>query len=76
MPQKSACNTTIRSDLLQTAKSLNIKLSEVFEFALEQEVRKRKQQQWFEQNKDAIEAHNQETHKNGTFSESIGQWDA
>lgn len=75
MPQKSACNTTINSDLLKTAKDLNIKLSVVFEIALEKEVAIRKQAQWMKDNKSAIELHNQEILKNGTFSESIGQLD-
>lgn len=73
VPQKSACNTTINSDLLKTAKALNIKLSVVFESALEKEVTIRKQAQWMKENKVAIELHNQEILKQGTFSESIGQ---
>ncbi len=73
MPQKSACNTTINSNLLKAAKELNIKLSVVFESALEKEVTIRKQAQWMKDNKSAIELHNQEILKNGTFSESIGQ---
>ena len=75
MPQRSACNTTINSDLLKTAKDLNIKLSVVFESALEKEVTIRKQAQWMKENKSAIELHNQEILKHGTFSESIGQLD-
>jgi antitoxin CcdA len=75
MSQKSACNTTINSDLLKTAKALNIKLSVVFESALEKEVTIRKQALWMKENKSAIELHNQEILKQGTFSESIGQLD-
>lgn len=75
MTQKSACNTTINSELLKTAKALNIKLSAVFESALEEEVKRRKQTLWMRENQLAIETHNHNVRNNGTFSESIGQLD-
>ena len=42
MRQKVSCNTSINSDLLNEAKSLNIKLSEVFEAALIRAVNEKK----------------------------------
>ena len=42
MRQKVSCNTSINSDLLNEAKSLDIKLSEVFEAALIRAVNEKK----------------------------------
>ena len=73
MGLKTSCNTTINKTLLNEAKSLNIKLSTIFESALAQAVREEKQKIWFEQNQSAIKSHNQAINESGTFSESIGQ---
>jgi len=73
MRQKVSCNTSINSELLSEAKSLNIKLSEVFETALVQAVNEKKKVMWFKQNNDALNAHNQKVLETGTFSESISQ---
>ena len=47
MRQKVSCNTSINSDLLNEAKSLDIKLSEVFEAALIRAVNEKKKVEWF-----------------------------
>mgnify|MGYP000551358493 CR=1 FL=1 len=73
MRQKVSCNTSINGELLSEAKSLNIKLSEVFENALVIAVNEKKKAQWFKQNNDALDAHNQKVLQTGTFSESISQ---
>ena len=73
MSIKASCNTTVNKDLLNEAKSLNIKLSPLFESALEVAVRKEKQKRWFEQNQAAIDIHNQKVNETGTFSETIEQ---
>ncbi|MAI39039.1 MULTISPECIES: type II toxin-antitoxin system CcdA family antitoxin [Alteromonas] len=73
MRQKVSCNTSINSELLSEAKSLNIKLSEVFETALIQAVNEKKKVEWFKHNKDALNTHNQKVLETGTFSESISQ---
>ena len=73
MRQKVSCNTSINSDLLNEAKSLDIKLSEVFEAALIRAVNEKKKVEWFKQNDGALKDHNDKVIKNGTFSESIGQ---
>ena len=75
MRQKVSCNTTINRDLVNEAKSLNIKLSEVFEAALVSEVKARKRNNWLNENADAIQTHNQKIREQGTFSEKIGQLD-
>ena len=73
MGLKISCNTTINKDLLNEAKSLNIKLSSIFESALSIAVREKKQKIWFAQNQSAINSHNEKINEAGTFSESIRQ---
>jgi post-segregation antitoxin (ccd killing protein) len=75
MRQKVSCNTTINRDLLHKAKSLNIRLSEVFEDALVKAVASKQKEKWLKQNSDAISQHNDSINKHGTFSEMIGQLD-
>jgi len=75
MRQKVSCNTTINRDLLNEAKSLNIRLSEVFEDALVKAVASKQKEKWLEQNSVAISQHNDSINKHGTFSEMIGQLD-
>ncbi|MEM0909492.1 MAG: type II toxin-antitoxin system CcdA family antitoxin [Pseudomonadota bacterium] len=59
MRLKSSCNTSINSELLNEAKSLDIKLSEVFESALAEAVKEKKKAMWFKQNANALQEHNQ-----------------
>ncbi|GEM_PF-797203 len=75
MRQKVSCNTTINRELINEAKSLNIKLSEVFESALLLEVKAKKRDIWLKENFKAIKEHNQKILTQGTFSEKIGQFD-
>nr|WP_136249947.1 type II toxin-antitoxin system CcdA family antitoxin [Ningiella ruwaisensis] len=73
MRQKVSCNTTISKSLLSEAKTLNLKLSEIFESALAQEVARKKSDIWLKENHDAIAKHNQNIVEKGTFSENTGQ---
>jgi antitoxin CcdA len=75
MRQKVSCNTTINRALVNEAKSLDIKLSEVFEAALLAEVKARKRDNWLNENASAIQKHNQKIREHGTFSEKISQFD-
>lgn len=75
MRQKVSCNTTINRELLTEAKSLNIRLSEVFEDALAKAVASKQKEKWLAQNAEAISQHNDSINKHGTFSEMIGQFD-
>jgi len=70
-----SCNTSISRALINEAKSLNIKLSEVFEAALISEVKAKKRDKWLNENVNAIQKHNQQILEQGTFSEKIGQLD-
>jgi antitoxin CcdA len=59
---KRAADLSVNSDLLSTAKDLDVHLSG--EQALEEIVRKRLQERWLEENREAIAAYNEhfETH--------------
>lgn len=75
MRTKVSCNTTINRALLDEAKRLDIRLSEVFEHALLVAVSEKRKEQWLAQNALAIAQHNQAISESGTFSEMIGQLD-
>ena len=66
---KKATNVTINSDLLQKAKSYKINISKNFEAYLTEVVRKREEQQWLEENKEAIDAFNESVENRGLFGD-------
>jgi len=66
---KKATNVTINSDLLQKAKSYKINISKNFEAYLAEVVRKREEERWLEENKEAIDAFNKRVEKEGCFSD-------
>ena len=68
---KKATNVTINSDLLQKAKSYKINISKNFEAYLAEVVKKREEQQWLEENREAIDAQNKRMEKYGSFSDGI-----
>ncbi|SFV62392.1 CcdB antidote CcdA [hydrothermal vent metagenome] len=68
---KKATNVTINSDLLQKAKSYKINISKNFETYLAEVVRKREEQRWLEENKEAIDKQNERIEKYGCFSDGI-----
>ncbi len=66
---KKATNVTINADLLQKAKSYKINISKNFEAYLADVVRKREEQQWLEENREAIDAFNERVKREGCFSD-------
>ena len=68
---KKATNLTINSDLLQKSKKYKINLSQNFEQYLEALVRKKTQEEWEKENKEAIDAYNDDIAKNGLFSDGL-----
>ena len=66
---KKATNLSINKNLLAEARSLNINLSATLESALTEKVRQEKRNQWLQENREAIEACNSYTDKNGLFSD-------
>ncbi len=68
---KRATNLSINSDLLEKAKSYNINLSKSFESYLNELVKKRAEEEWKEENLQAIEAFNERVDKQGVFSDGL-----
>lgn len=68
---KKATNVTINSDLLQKAKAYKINISKNFEAYLAEVVKKREEERWLEENREAIEAQNKRIAKHGCFSDGI-----
>ena len=66
---KKATNVTINSDLLKKAKAYKINISKNFEAYLAEVVRKREEQRWLEENKEAIDAFNERVEKRGLFGD-------
>jgi antitoxin CcdA len=69
-PKKSA-NLTINSELLQRSKEFHINLSQALEQKLIELLYKKTKQQWFGQNKEALESYNRWVKKHGVFSEEM-----
>lgn len=72
-PRKAA-NLTVRVDLLEEARARRINLSQTLEVALAAELRRRREAEWLEQNKAAIEAYNREIAEHGLFSDRHRQF--
>ena len=71
---KKAANLTVRADLLEEARARKINLSQTLEAALQAELKKRREAEWLEQNKAAIEAYNLEIAEHGLFSDAFRQF--
>ena len=68
---KKATNLTINSDLLKKSKEYKINLSQKFEQYLESIVREKTKEAWEKENREAIEAYNEDVAKNGVFSDGL-----
>ena len=68
---KKATNVSIRSDLLEDARKLNINLSQEFENHLVEVVRKRRAEQWLRDNREAIEAYNRHIERDGLWNDDF-----
>lgn len=73
-PSKKATNLSIRTDLLEDARALDINLSREFEKHLEQVIRQRRAEQWKRDNREAIEAYNAFIRENGIWSDEFRTW--
>jgi antitoxin CcdA len=62
---KRATNVSLRSDLIEEAKSLGINISEACEQGLAEEVARSRKEAWLEENLPALEAWNQWVRENG-----------
>jgi antitoxin CcdA len=68
---KKAANLSVRADLLEEARAYKINLSQTLEAALQVELKKRREDEWREQNKEAIAAYGRFVEKHGLFSDSF-----
>lgn len=71
---KKAANLTVRADLLEEARARKINLSHTLEVALAAELKRQREAEWREQNKEAIEAYNREIAEHGLFSDGFRQF--
>jgi antitoxin CcdA len=67
--RKKATNVSIRSDLLDAARSAGISLSALFERALRDELRRAAQAEWRANNREAVATYNAHVGKHGVFSD-------
>jgi antitoxin CcdA len=67
--RKIATNLSARADIVQEAKKLGLNLSEVFESALAEAVRRRRQEAWLAENREAIVSYNAKVARDGVFSD-------
>lgn len=68
---KKATNLSINSELLSKAKDLDINLSAALEQALAQLLKQHQQEQWLQENREAIAAYNQDVEKHGSFGDAL-----
>lgn len=69
--RKAPTNLSLRIDLVERAKALDLNLSEVVETALEQAIALAEQARWLAQNEDAIDYFNKFVEKHGVFGEEF-----
>jgi antitoxin CcdA len=67
---KKAANLSVRADLLEEARARKINLSQTLEVALAAEIKKRREDEWREQNKEAIAAYGRLVDREGLLSDS------
>ena len=68
---KKATNLSVNGDLLRRARELDINLSAVLEESLRAVVSRRLQEQWLEENREAIRAYNEHVESKGVFSDGV-----
>ena len=65
--KRRSINLTIREDILQEAKELNLNASRAAEHGIVQAIRDARTQAWLEENRRALSAHNKRVEENGTL---------
>ena len=68
---KKPVNVSVKSDLLQKARALDINLSATLEVALATEVKRRRAEQWLKDNKPSLDAYHRLVEKHGVFSDGM-----
>jgi antitoxin CcdA len=67
--RKIATNLSVRADVVKEAKALGVNLSELFEAAVLEAVRRRRQESWQAENREAIESYNAKVARDGVFGD-------
>ena len=67
--RKIPTNLSAHADVVQEARALGINLSAVFEAAVRDAVRRKRQEAWLAENRDAIESYNATVVRDGVFSD-------
>jgi len=62
---RRATNISIRSDLIEEARKLNINISKACERGLEEQVKKSMREAWLEENRAALDSWNKWVEENG-----------
>ena len=70
---KKPVNLSVNSDLLRQAKELKVNVSQVLEVALASQVKRLREAQWLEVNKEAIDAYNRHVEENGLPCKGVRQ---
>ncbi len=69
-PATKAANLTVRADLLDEARARKINLSQTLEVALAAELKRQREAEWLEQNKEAIAAYGRLIEREGLLSDN------
>ena len=69
--RRKAANLSVKSELLEEAKRLNLNLSAVLEAALHEAIRQTQREEWLARNRRALEAYNEHVAKHGVFSDGL-----
>lgn len=70
--RRRSINLTIREDVINAAKSLNLNASKAAEAGLVEAIRKAREKKWLEQARPAIEAHNERIARQGPHI--VAEW--
>ena len=68
---KKATNISINSDLIRQAKAYKINLSKTLEHELDKLIRKKAEEVWLEETREAVEEYNRHVAKYGTFGQQV-----
>jgi antitoxin CcdA len=68
--RKVATNLSVRADLVREARALDLNLSEIFEAAVTEAVRRKQREAWLRANRESIEAYNDRIARDGVFSDA------
>ena len=67
--RRVATNLTARADLVRAARELDLNLSEIFERAMVEAVRRKRGEDWLASNREAIDSYNEKVERQGVFSD-------